>query len=158
MIVESRRSIANKVRFAMKRGLAGIMPVYIPYDDIDGYCPMDNVEDTYGDFKTSNGVNLTLPVLREPNVSFLFTINEAIDMTFDEITQEEKILAASETTTSTTTTESSSTTSKQEITTQSQSENESDTNFRNNSYKSIFLMTFIGLFLRSSRFVGNLID
>lgn len=84
---ESSRSIANKVRYAVKSGLGGIAPIYIPMDDVNGDCGYDN--DTFNDFRTNDGQALNIPVQIDPTFSLLRTINVAIDVTLHELTSNE---------------------------------------------------------------------
>lgn len=99
IVIESRHSIVNKVCFAIKRGLAGIMPMYVLFDHIDCDCGTDSVSTPY----VEGGVSLTLPGQFESKVSFLFSIHEAIGATLEEISQEENMKVATETTSTTTT-------------------------------------------------------
>lgn len=86
LAIENTRSIANKVRFAMKRGLDGIAPIFIDSDDSQGKC---NTEiDTYDDFKPVKGVTLNIPQRTDSTFPLLRTIKETIEVTLDEMTQE----------------------------------------------------------------------
>lgn len=58
-------------------------------DDFRGDC--DREEDTFADFKGIPGVKLQLPVRKESNYPLLRTLNEAIELSLDEIRQEEQI-------------------------------------------------------------------
>lgn len=89
VIIDSSRSIANKVRFAIKQNLAGFMAEAITLDDYDCYCECD--KDTFKDFKTVDEVNLKFPKRINHRLPLLHTINEAIDVTLDEMAQEDKI-------------------------------------------------------------------
>lgn len=89
IIIDSSRSIANKVRFAIKRNSAGFLPEAITLDDFNCYCESDT--DTFKDFKTIDGVVLKFPKRINHRLPLLHTINEAIDLTLDEMAQEDKI-------------------------------------------------------------------
>lgn len=98
-VIDSSRSIANKVRFAMKRGLTGVAMDFLDFDDVFGKCGIDN--DTFEDFKPIEGVTLKFPKRTDPTFLLLRTVNEAIDVTMDEIKQE--LIICPTTTTATTT-------------------------------------------------------
>lgn len=83
VVLENGQSVANKVRFAVKRGLAGIAPVYLSSDDVKGECGFD--DDTFSDFKSDDGENLTIPERSDLTFPLLRTINIAIDVTLGEI-------------------------------------------------------------------------
>lgn len=89
IILENSRSIANKVRFAMKRGLAGVSPFFIFADDVSGKCGIE--ADTFNDFKPAGGMALNIPKRTQPEFPFFRTIREAIDVTLQEMTEEAKI-------------------------------------------------------------------
>ena len=88
IVMESSRSIANKVRFAMKSGLAGIAPIHIASDDYEGKCRVD--DDTFDDY---SDVTEDIVFLERKEIDFplIRTINEAIDVTLDEMAQEKKL-------------------------------------------------------------------
>ncbi|CAO1440624.1 unnamed protein product, partial [Diamesa serratosioi] len=71
---DSSRSIANKVRYAMRKNLGGISGWDISMDDFQGDCTIDN--DTFIDFKTISGVELKFPTRKEKDFPLLRTINE----------------------------------------------------------------------------------
>lgn len=85
VVIESSRSIANKVRFAMKRGLLGVAPIYMPFDDYLGICKNDN--DTFADFEP---VVLNIPNRTDNTFPLLHTISEAMDLTLGEMGQKLK--------------------------------------------------------------------
>lgn len=89
IVFESSRSIANKIRFAVKLGLAGAItgPIYL--DDYNGDCIID--ADTFGDFQPAPGITLHIPQRKSQSFGLIRTINEAIEITLDEIRQEKKI-------------------------------------------------------------------
>lgn len=95
VVIENTRSIANKVRFTIKKGLAGIAAFNIQYDDFEGYCFIPR--DTFDDFKTES-VTLTFPKRTDPTFPLLRTINEAIDVALDELNLERKSTSPSKTT------------------------------------------------------------
>lgn len=86
IVFENTRSVANKLRLAMKRGLAGVVSTYISNDDYQGKCSID--QDTFIDFHPVEGVKLTIPKRNETTFPILRTINEAIVVALDEIQQE----------------------------------------------------------------------
>lgn len=90
VVYDSTRSIANKIRFAMKRKLGGSMVWSVDTDDFHGDCDID--EDTYSDFKPAAGINLIFPKRYNANYPLLRTINEATVIALDEITQEAEIV------------------------------------------------------------------
>lgn len=89
-VIESSRSIANKVRYAMKRGLAGIVSIYIQADDHHGKYSIEN--NAFEDFTPAKGVFLNIPERIDPKFPLLQSVNEAIDLTLDEMDQESKLL------------------------------------------------------------------
>lgn len=74
ILLESGRSIANKVKFALSRKLAGAMAFTIDLDDYRGTCGMD--EDAFADFNLGGTVNIpnrhntTQPLLKTLNFAF----------------------------------------------------------------------------------------
>lgn len=58
-------------------------------DDFLGECDIDN--ETFVDFKPMAGVNLTIPKRYNANYPLLRTINEAIVLALDEISQEARL-------------------------------------------------------------------
>lgn len=118
ILIESSRSIANKVRFAIKRGLAGIAPIYIAFDELYGLKKIDR--NIFEDFVPYDGVDLNIPVRSDRKFPLLNTINEAIDVTLDELNQEAELSVTPRSTTTTTTqrvTTTKATTITPEITT-----------------------------------------
>ena len=83
---DSSRSVANKVRYAMRKNLGGISGWDICMDDFQGDCPIDT--DTFMDFKTVPGVELKLPTRTRTDYPLLRTINEAISLSMEELRQE----------------------------------------------------------------------
>lgn len=81
VVVDRSRSIANKVRFAVKYSLAGVAPIYISFDDFHGLCGVD--EDTFDDFKSNNQNNV--PSRMNNTFPLLYTVNKAIKLTWDEM-------------------------------------------------------------------------
>lgn len=81
VIVESSRSIANKVRYAVVTGLAGVAPIYISFDEFYGLCNID--KDTFIDFETDLSLSFTEIMTKRKDRTFplLHTINEAIVFT-----------------------------------------------------------------------------
>lgn len=89
VVIENSRSVANKVRFAIKRGLSGVAALHIPYDDFDGYCGIP-IGFPFSDFKTNEYVTLKFPKRTDATFPLLRTVGEAIDLTVDELAQEWK--------------------------------------------------------------------
>lgn len=83
---DSSRSVANKVRYAMRKNLGGIACWDISLDDFQGDCSTDT--DTFMDFKTLSDVQLRIPTRQQKDYPLLRTINEAISLAMDEIKQE----------------------------------------------------------------------
>lgn len=88
-VFDSSRSIANKMKFAMSRNLAGAMVWSIDTDDFHGDCDID--DDTFVDFKPIPGVTLNIPKRYNANYPLLRTINEATVLALDEIAQEAQL-------------------------------------------------------------------
>ncbi|XP_031637926.1 probable chitinase 2 [Contarinia nasturtii] len=84
-IFESGRSIANKVRFAVRRNLGGIMAFPINYDDSDGSCRIEN--NTFIDYKAVPRDTLQ----RFSTFPLLHTINNAILVAKKEKSDENRI-------------------------------------------------------------------
>lgn len=80
---DNSRSIANKVKFAMDRNLAGIMVWSIDTDDFLGECEIE--EDVYEDFRHLKHSGLRLPTRLHNNYPLLRTINEAMPLAIEEI-------------------------------------------------------------------------
>lgn len=83
---DSSRSIANKVKFAMKKRLAGVMVWSVDTDDFLGACQLD--DDTFADFRLVTSaprrINENYPLLR--------TINEATTLALEEIAADEALV------------------------------------------------------------------
>ncbi|XP_059613267.1 probable chitinase 2 [Phlebotomus argentipes] len=86
---DSGRSIANKIRYAVKLNLAGAMVWSIDTDDFLGKCERDN--DTFVDYVAREGVKLSFPRRVNDNFPLLRTINEAIIVAQSELEQEAAI-------------------------------------------------------------------
>lgn len=81
------RSIANRVRFATKQGLAGALADKIEADDNDGKCKSD--EGTFDDFKpVADCVEIQKPERDSYKYPLLRSINQAISVALDELDQE----------------------------------------------------------------------
>lgn len=80
---DNSRSIANKVKFAMDRKLAGIMIWSIDTDDFLGECEPE--EDIYEDFKHLKHSGVPGPTRLYNNYPLLRTINEAMPLAIEEI-------------------------------------------------------------------------
>lgn len=85
---DTARSIANKVRYAIKLGLQGVMVWTIDTDDFRGDCDLALIEDRFSDFRTAPNVKLQIPKFTGKNYPLLRTLNEAISLTLSEIRQE----------------------------------------------------------------------
>ncbi|CAD7006611.1 unnamed protein product [Ceratitis capitata] len=83
---DNGRSIANKVKFAVEKKLAGTMVWSIDTDDFRGNCVME--EDIYADYKylQSNG-HAIMPKRINSNYPLLRTINEATTLALVEVEQ-----------------------------------------------------------------------
>lgn len=74
ILYESGRSIANKIKFALNRKLAGAMAFSIDMDDYRGNCGMD--DDSFADYNLGGAVNIpnrhntTQPLLKTVNFAF----------------------------------------------------------------------------------------
>jgi len=77
--------VANQMRFMVRRNLAGTVAVTIDRDDFSGNCPLES--DTFEDFLTDEGVSLDFPERNETTFPLLRTINEAITVSLDELSQ-----------------------------------------------------------------------
>lgn len=89
VVYDSTRSVAKKIKFAMKNDLAGVMTWSIDTDDFLGDCNIEH--ETFDDFGGTVGVKLTLPKRVNSNYPLLRTLNEAIIIALDEIEQENEI-------------------------------------------------------------------
>lgn len=89
VVYDNTRSIAKKMKFAMKNKLAGVMSWSIDTDDFLGDCDVEH--ETFDDFGKTVGVKLTLPKRVNSNYPLLRTINEGIIIALDEIDQEDAI-------------------------------------------------------------------
>lgn len=93
LLLESSRVIANKIRFAIRKNLAGVHITDLDCDDHYNRCAeLDN--DTYDDFKSLiTGVTLNIPKRIHGYAFFANIVNEATMVALDEIDQETKIIA-----------------------------------------------------------------
>lgn len=89
IVTETTRSLANKVRFAVKRGLAGVSPIYAQFDEFFGLGKIE--QDTFEDFK-SNGIVFKVRKPKNRKYPLLRTINQAFDLTFEENVQKADII------------------------------------------------------------------
>uniref|UniRef100_A0A182NGV2 GH18 domain-containing protein n=1 Tax=Anopheles dirus TaxID=7168 RepID=A0A182NGV2_9DIPT len=89
VVYDSTRSIANKVRFAVRQKLAGLMVWSVDTDDFNGLCAPE--EDTYRDFADRNQVALAIPPPVSGKYPLLKTISNAVVVASDELTQENVI-------------------------------------------------------------------
>lgn len=87
---DSPRSIANKVRYAVQKGLLGVMVWSIDTDDFQGDCDNALNEDRFSDFRTKPQVKLSFPKLASKTTyPLLRTLNDAIVLSLDEMNQEQ---------------------------------------------------------------------
>lgn len=88
---DTQRSIANKVRYIHRTDLAGAMIWSIDTDDFKGDCSED--EDTYKDFGSYPGIQLSIPNPPRGRFPLLKTVNEAFNLAIEE-TKLEKLKKA----------------------------------------------------------------
>lgn len=86
---DSPRSIANKVRYAVQKGLLGVMVWSIDTDDFQGDCEDFLNEDRFSDFRTKPKVKLNFPKSTVKTYPLLRTLNDAIVLSLDEMIQEQ---------------------------------------------------------------------
>lgn len=89
---DSARSIANKVRYAVKKGLGGVMVWSMDTDDFKGDCDDSLNSDRFNDYRTEPKVKLNFPRMTGKTYPLLRTLNDAIVISLDEIRQEENII------------------------------------------------------------------
>lgn len=89
IIFPSNRNIANYMRYIVRNELAGAMAYNLNIDDYLGKCTRDN--DIFNDFKTKVGITLHIPMQNYTKFPLLNSINNAIEVAIDEITQERNI-------------------------------------------------------------------
>lgn len=85
---DSPRSIANKVRYAVQKGIGGVMVWSVDTDDFQGNCDDALNADRFSDFRTKPKVKLSFPKLISKTYPLLRTLNDAIVLSLDEIAQE----------------------------------------------------------------------
>lgn len=86
IVYDTSRSIANKVRFAVRQELGGVMIWSVDTDDFLGSCPLDN-DETFADFKNIEMQQSFYKILKtrnSDNYPLLRTINEAIAISEEE--------------------------------------------------------------------------
>ncbi|XP_049540566.1 probable chitinase 2 [Anopheles darlingi] len=87
IVYDSTRSIAKKVRFAMRQKLAGLLVWSIDTDDFSGFCKPEL--DTYEDFAEKVNISLlSIPPPVNGKYPLLKTINNAIVLAAEELAQE----------------------------------------------------------------------
>ncbi|KAL9700657.1 hypothetical protein quinque_004098 [Culex quinquefasciatus] len=89
VIYDNTRSMANKVRFAIRQNLGGLMIWSVDTDDFNGLCNPE--EGTYDDFGDRDKVKLTVPPAVQGKYKLLRTVNDAIVVAIDELNQENEI-------------------------------------------------------------------
>lgn len=81
IIFEGSRSIANRMRFVVERGLAGAAVITMDMDCFRGNCLLDN--DTFEDFDRDvnvwSGNYSVFPLIKTVNNAIVFALNEAND-------------------------------------------------------------------------------
>lgn len=89
-LIESGRVIANKIRYAMRKNLAGVLITGTGSDDYENRC--DELDhNTYADYKSLvPGVTLNIPIRTKKLPFFSSIVNEAFVVALDEIEQEKK--------------------------------------------------------------------
>lgn len=87
VVFDSPRSIANKMRFAMKLNLAGAMIWSVDTDDFRGDCEFPT--DTYEDFRDNPNIKLNIPNRKYKNYALLNTVNDAIVLSLEELKGQE---------------------------------------------------------------------
>lgn len=87
---ENTRTIANKTRSAIRRGLGGVYIFPIDADDAYGKCTT-TPKDTFDDFTPVYGVTLNIPNRNDTHYPLLKTVNDAIVVTLDELQQEQHL-------------------------------------------------------------------
>ncbi|XP_055305034.1 probable chitinase 2 [Sitodiplosis mosellana] len=90
IVFPSSRTIANEMRYFVRRELAGALAYTLNVDDYLGKCGMD--DDTFNDFRTISGVTLKIPMRHNTTFPLLRTMNDAILVAIDEFTQETNIM------------------------------------------------------------------
>lgn len=86
---DTTRSVANKMRYAIRQDLAGVMVWSVDTDDFLGDCTAE--QDTFADFGDSAGIRLQIPKREYNNYPLLRTMNTALIVAADELIQENEI-------------------------------------------------------------------
>ncbi|XP_058837611.1 probable chitinase 2 [Topomyia yanbarensis] len=89
VIYDSTRSMANKVRFAIRQNLGGLMIWSVDTDDFNGVCEPE--KDTFADFGDREKIKLNIPPPVPDKYKLLRTVNDAILVAIDELNQENEI-------------------------------------------------------------------
>lgn len=93
---DSPRSIVNKVRYAIHKGLGGVMVWSVDTDDFQGDCDSSLNDDRFNDFRTAPKVKLNFPQTTSKTYPLLRTLNDAIVLTQEEMMQEQNMNADKE--------------------------------------------------------------
>ena len=78
--------MANKVRYAIRQNLGGLMVWSVDTDDFNGLC--DGQNDTFSDFEEREDIKLKIPSTIQGKYPLLKAVNEAIVVSIDEVKQE----------------------------------------------------------------------
>lgn len=89
VIYDNCRSMANKVRFAIRQNLGGLMIWSVDTDDFNGQC--DPEKDAFTDYGDRATIKLNIPPPVQDKYKLLKTVNDAIVVAIDELNQENEI-------------------------------------------------------------------
>ncbi|XP_062550169.1 probable chitinase 2 [Armigeres subalbatus] len=89
VIYDNTRSMANKVRYAVRQNLGGLMIWSVDTDDFNGVC--DPEKKTFADFGDQDKIKLNIPPPVQEKYKLLRTVNDAIVVAIDELNQENEI-------------------------------------------------------------------
>lgn len=89
VVYDTQRSLANKVRFAVRNKLAGVSVFSIDTDDFKGQCKAD--DDMYKDFGKYPGMNLVTPKPPTGKFMLLTAVNEAFEVAYNEFELEKEL-------------------------------------------------------------------
>lgn len=89
VIYDNTRSMANKVRYAIRQNLGGLMIWSVDTDDFNGVCNPE--KGTFDDFGDRDKIKLNIPPPVQEKYKLLRTVNDAIVVAIDELNQENEI-------------------------------------------------------------------